>query len=98
MRFFYVSGDKEYTIGKVEDSNYSYSVNNLESDDVHLLSTAACYNELRIARKGNRLYYYVNGVELYNQAFPDFYGNDFGYVWNGTQTILVDYLEVNYLD
>jgi hypothetical protein len=98
LYFFNVTGDKKYSIGKVENSNYSYNVNWEESNKVHLLSTNRCYNELSIVKKGSRLYYNINGVELYNQAYVTFFGSDFGFAIDGKQTILVDYLEVNYLE
>ncbi len=98
LYFFQVSGDKKYAIGKVENSIYLYAINWTESNNVHLFSTTRCYNELSIVRKGSRLYYYVNGVELYNQTFPTLFGSNFGFSLDGKQTILVDYLEVNYLN
>jgi hypothetical protein len=98
LYFFQVTGDRLYAIGKVENSDYSYFVESSESKNIHLLSTNQCYNELSLARKGGRLYYYVNDEELYNQAFPTLFGNDFGFMLKGKQTIQVDYLEVNYLD
>jgi len=98
LYFFKVDGNKKYAIGKVENSSYTYSVNWAESNNVHIFSTTACYNELSIIRKGSKLFYYVNGVELYNQSYPRFFGSDFGFLLDGKQTILVDYLEVNYLN
>jgi hypothetical protein len=98
LYFFEVSGNRLYSIGKVENSSYSYSVKSSESKKIHFLSTSKCYNELCLVGKGGRLYYYVNGEELYSQTFPTLFGNDFGFMLKGRQTILIDYLEVNYLD
>ncbi len=98
LYFFQLNGEKKYAIGKVQDGSYSYAVNWEESKKVHFLSGSRCYNELCLMKKGSRLYYNVNGEELYNQAFPELFGSDFGFFLKGKQTILVDYLEVNYLD
>ena len=51
------------------------------------------YNKLKITKKGNNLYYYINNSLVSTQSFKKFYGNKLGILVYNKQKVAVDYFK-----
>jgi len=51
-------------------------------------------NILKIAKRGNTLYFYVNGTQVATQPYRNFYGTKIGYCLKDRQLIAADYLYI----
>jgi len=90
---FYLSGNGQYTIDKYS-GDYTDFVPFTISDKVNRYA----FNKMTVRKVADKYYFFLNEKLLHSMPFEPFFGNLVGFQVAENSTIMVDNIEITYLD
>jgi Caspase domain len=90
---FLLTGGGHYTIDKY-DGQFSDYVPFTLSDNVNRYA----FNKLTVRKVADKYYFFLNEKLVYTMPFEPFFGNLLGFQVGDNSTIMVDQIEISYLD
>jgi uncharacterized repeat protein (TIGR01451 family) len=90
---FLLTGGGHYTIDKYDGKFLDYVPFTL-SDDVNRYA----FNKLTVRKVDNKYYFFLNEKLVHSMPFEPFFGNLLGFQVGDNSTIMIDHIEIAYLD
>ncbi len=92
---FLINALGSYSIDKYENGKLNTLVNWTGSSSIKKENYST--NILKIEKRGNKLYYYVNNSLVYTGSYMKIYGKRYGFSIFDPQKIAIDYISISYL-